>query len=104
MKERRFNHKRYGYTLARFNEISIVQKLDSLGHRKREKEDIMIKKVIIMLVILSFLSISKAYAYSPEDDHMNQSADIAPVAVLASISMNFHQAPVETQDFLIDPA
>jgi len=47
----------------------------------------MIKKMLTILVILSFLSISTAYAYDPGDDHRNdQTAGIALVAVLTVVT------------------
>ncbi len=46
----------------------------------------MIKKMLTILVILSFLGFSTAYAHGPEDDNMNdQAAGIAIVAVLAFV-------------------
>lgn len=48
-----------------------------------KKEDSMLKKTIVMLVILSFLGFSTGYAYDSEDDHANdQSANAAIVAAV----------------------
>jgi hypothetical protein len=50
----------------------------------------MIKKMLTILVILSFLGFSTAYAYGPEDDHRNdQAAGIALVAVLTAVTAVF---------------
>jgi len=47
----------------------------------------MIKKMLTILMILSFLGFSTAYAHGPEDDHMNgQAAGIAIVAVLTFVT------------------
>ena len=47
----------------------------------------MIKKMLTILVILSFLGFSTAYAHGPEDDHMNgQAAGIAIVAALTFVT------------------
>ena len=62
----------------------------NLGLSKRAKEDNMIKKMLTILVILSFLGFSTAYAYGPEDDHRNdQAAGIAIVAVLTVVTTLF---------------
>jgi hypothetical protein len=62
----------------------------SLELSKRAKEDKMIKKMITILVILSFFGISTAYAYGPEDDHRSdQAAGIAVVAVLTAVTAVF---------------
>ena len=50
----------------------------------------MIKNIITILVILSFLGFSTAYAYGPEDDHRNdQAAGIALVAVITVVTAVF---------------
>lgn len=48
----------------------------------------MIKKMLCILVILSFLGFSTAYAYGPEDDHRNeQSVDIALIVALTVVTV-----------------
>ena len=50
----------------------------------------MIKKMLTILVILSFLGFSTAYAHGPEDDNMNgQAAGIAIVGVLTVVTLAF---------------
>ena len=62
----------------------------SLELSKRAKEDNMIKKMLTILVILSLLGFSTAYAYGPEDDHRNdQASGIAIVAVLTAATAVF---------------
>jgi hypothetical protein len=48
----------------------------------------MIKKMLSILVILSFLGFSTAYAYGPEDDHRNQQGvDIAVIVALTVVTV-----------------
>ncbi len=48
----------------------------------------MIKKILSILVILSFLGFSTAYAYDHEDDHRNeQGVDIALIVALTVITV-----------------
>jgi hypothetical protein len=65
-----------------------LKKKDSLEFSK--KEDIMIKKMITILVILSFFGLSTVYASGPEDDHSNQQGvDIAIIVALTVVAVVF---------------
>ena len=48
----------------------------------------MMKKTLTIIVILSFLGFSTAYAYGPEEDHRNdQSADVALIVALTVVTV-----------------
>lgn len=68
---------------------------------QEDKEDIIIKKMISVLVVLYFLGFSSVYAHDPEDDDSyDQSVNIALVAavvvtgfVLLATAHDWHDVP-----------